>query len=206
MRFVLVSAIVAIVAPILGAVVAVRVRPWPSRTGASRRIANVSCLLAIGAGFGVVTAAIDAWQQGQGHASWLPGLVVGAAGAGLAGVAHGVRAWSGDPLDGAAAGIALGLFSTLGVLVCGGWVESLPASLTAAALAVSPATAGSAAAGVDILHDQWLYRLSPLAHVQVPPVQWALGAGAWLGVAVLSAVAADALAARTDARLEPGLD
>lgn len=94
-----------------------------------------------------------------------------------------------DPLD---AGAVVSLASLVAAFAClgaGPAIDLLPRSLLGFALAVSPFTAAASAAGLDIMHDEWIYRLSPLAHEQLPFVDWRLSAAAYVFAAVLCTVA-----------------
>lgn len=85
-----------------------------------------------------------------------------------------------DPLDAAASGLALALLITVGILLAGPAVTDAPRRLVDGALLASPLVTTAAAADIDILRNDVLYRVSPLAHVQTRYPEWYLATGVYL--------------------------
>lgn len=85
-----------------------------------------------------------------------------------------------DPLDAGASGLALALLVSAGILLAGPAVTDAPRHLVDGALLASPLVTTAAAADIDILRNDVLYRVSPLAHVQTRYPDWYLATSVYL--------------------------
>jgi hypothetical protein len=90
-----------------------------------------------------------------------------------------------DPLDAAACSVALVLLVAGGLLVSGAWVEFAPQWFIELALMASPLVAVTSAGGVDLVRMDALYRISPLAHVQIDYPAWYAACGWYLSLTLL---------------------
>jgi len=77
-----------------------------------------------------------------------------------------------NPLDAAAASVAVTLALGIGILVAGPSVSDLPRAMVNAALAASPLVASASAANIDLLRLDALYHVSPIAHFQFEYPSW----------------------------------
>ena len=92
-------------------------------------------------------------------------------------------AWCGllfrDPLDGAAVSVGTAVLAGTGVLLAGPYVSDAPQRLIDGALLASPLVTTAAAADIDILRADLLYRVSPLAHVNTTYPEWYVATGVY---------------------------
>lgn len=93
-------------------------------------------------------------------------------------------AWCGvlfrDPLDAAAAGASAAVLAGTGILLAGPYAGDAPRRLIDGALLASPLVTTAAAADIDILRTDVLYRVSPLAHVNTTYPEWYVATGVYI--------------------------
>jgi len=77
-----------------------------------------------------------------------------------------------DPLDAAAVSVGTSVLLAAGLLLGGPAVSDVPRPVVDIALLASPLVTTAAAAGIDILRTDILYRVSPLAHVGTEYSEW----------------------------------
>ncbi len=77
-----------------------------------------------------------------------------------------------DTLDASAVSVGAASILGAGVLVGGPALTDVPRPLVDGALLASPVVTTAAAAGIDILRTDVLYRLSPLAHIGTEYSEW----------------------------------
>lgn len=78
----------------------------------------------------------------------------------------------GDPLLAGLAGLLLSVAITIGPFAMGPWMSDLPLNIVQGLLFMNPLVTVSTAAGIDFLHLDAIYRLSPLAHRGVALPAW----------------------------------
>jgi len=93
------------------------------------------------------------------------------------------------PLDAAAGAIGVSVLATFGVLTGGPGMASLSTGAINAALQASPLVAIASAADLDLLRSEWLYRLSPIAHLRFD-YPTALATCGWYGGLTVAAFVA----------------
>jgi hypothetical protein len=113
---------------------------------------------------------------------WSATLALGAVGSLLATVCR-------DPLDAAATASGVSLVAAGGVLMAGPSVADWPTAAINAALQTSPMVAVAASADIDILRMEWLYRLSPLAHIRFDYPAWHATCAWYLSLALVATAA-----------------
>ena len=79
-----------------------------------------------------------------------------------------------DPLIAGLIGVGLGVAVTIGPFALGNLSRGWPSSWIRLMLAAHPLTTAASAAGIDLLHLDYIYRLSPLAHRGVLQPDWSL--------------------------------
>jgi hypothetical protein len=96
-----------------------------------------------------------------------------------------------DPLDAAASSSATALLITFGIVAAGPLGSDIPTMALNATLLVNPIIASAAAADIDLLRGDTLYRLSPIAHRRFDYPAWpsAFALHAAVAAAGFSAVA-----------------
>jgi hypothetical protein len=72
-----------------------------------------------------------------------------------------------EALDAAACALGIALIVGLGLFAFGPVLDAIPRRLLGVALVGNPIVASAAAANIDIFRTEPLYRLSPLAHIQI---------------------------------------
>jgi hypothetical protein len=90
-----------------------------------------------------------------------------------------------DPLDASACSVVIGLAVNFALLAAGPAAAALPTRLVNVALAASPVVATMSAAGIDILRNEVLYRVSPIAHLRFEYPDWSVSTTAYLLFAML---------------------
>ena len=103
-----------------------------------------------------------------------------------------------DSLDAAAVSVGTSVLLAAGLLLGGPSVSDLPRPVVDVALLASPLVTTSAAAGIDILRTDILYRVSPLAHVGTEYSEWYAASTAYLAFTAVC-LATTALLRRTSA-------
>jgi hypothetical protein len=119
--------------------------------------------------YSAASLAVQAWLAGSTMAAhvvaahttgWIVTMALGAAGV-----------WCGarfaDPLDAAACAAGGVLLAAAALLLAGPLLDLLPPPALALVLLANPIVAAASAAGIDLFHTDVLYRLSPIAHMQV---------------------------------------
>lgn len=98
------------------------------------------------------------------------------------------------PLEAALLGLVIGTTLVTGIFVVGPLLENLAPATIRWLLGANPVVTIAAAASIDLLHLDVIYRTSPLAHRGVAPPSWAMACIAYLLVG---------LAAHGASRLRP---
>ncbi len=164
------AGLVTILAPLAG----VLRRPWRAATAA------FVCS-------SMVTLVLIAMPPAELVARFLTGhlvlLATAIAGAGLGACA---RACFELELDAAAASLFIAVALTLGGLLIGPVLGTVPTPVVNAVLAANPVVATAAAADIDLLRTDVLYRLSPIAHRQFDYPSWQATTVAYGGFALLT--------------------
>lgn len=78
----------------------------------------------------------------------------------------------GDDMSAGLAGLLVSLIVTIGPFTIGPWMRDLPVGAVEWLLLANPLVTVSTAAGIDFLHLDLIYRLSPLAHRGVALPAW----------------------------------
>jgi hypothetical protein len=137
----------------------------------------IPLVIAATSGFGLLS--LIGW-----HAMPVVFVIVGAAHATLfaaallfMGLGAAAGSWWRDPLDAAALSICAALLITIGPFLAGplAGLASRPAVNTI--LTINPLVATAAAADIDVLRMDLLYRMSPIAHRQFAYPSWPVSAG-----------------------------
>ncbi len=203
--FLLEGALLLIVAPLAGVLLAQRVccaAPRSHRADARRPAqANaVGALARIGVAAtpilvaSTVLACASAALLGSGPGADAGTLATShaalwAAAVSLAGIGLLCAAMFGDPLDAAATALVLVLSFAAAVFAAGPALEKAPPRVIDAALLASPIVGLASAASIDIFRTDVLYRLSPLAHLRFDYPSWSTVVAAYVATAALCLIA-----------------
>jgi hypothetical protein len=101
-----------------------------------------------------------------------------------------------DPLDAVGVGLGSTALAAGGLLAGGRWVALAPSWLVESALVANPLVAMSAAFGIDVVRIDALYRISPLAHMNIVYPAWS-AATAWYTLLAFAAAAGVGVKCRT---------
>jgi hypothetical protein len=191
-----------VAAPLAGVAVASQARAAAPRGGWAAT--GTTCVVLLLGAFVWTTAAagltgVVAMASGDGLSTPLfaAHLVQGATALALAFVGALAAAWLREPLDAAALSLGLAISGSLGILAAGVMVERLPDTILGWAVAANPLLAISSAAQIDVMHTDWLYQISPLAHVQLQVPDWPAAIALYVLVASACAAALPHVYART---------
>jgi hypothetical protein len=182
------AACVVIAAPLAGVAVASRRRERPDGA-ASSTAHDVSKLVVATLIFCGVSALLTAARLGFSAEAlgfvWKSHAVLGSVTLALGALGALFGRLCREPLDAAAASLALSVTAAYGVLVAGAPVGGIPTAVLKIVMLASPVMTIASAAHVDLVRSDTWYQISPLAHVQVEYATWGAVCGAYLLVGCL---------------------
>jgi hypothetical protein len=185
--------------PILEAAVLVVAAPLCGVAFVSRRFRGARSAAALFAALLVASSASTlaswGWSSGVMRVVLLSHAILAVTGLALAALGAWVGSTFSDPLDAAAFSTGIALVAALGLFAAGPLVADLPTVIVNAALSANPLVTTAAAANVDLLRTDLLYRTSPLAHRRFEYPAW-YSAFIWYGPLLVISVAGTARAWR----------